>query len=221
MFTNNVYYSIITIYLKGRKNYEKNTFLFALVFTFVFGGALSVSAADGGPSYIPIGEGGGTSYGNYPNTNIEIKPGDLLYSKKSVSTFYVGHIGIVGTDGKVHHTLPADPSASHPVSTFLSNFDTVTLIRPNNATSAQRTTAGYWAVNNINYVTNYSFTNNPYSISNNYCSKFVWLAYDYARVDIATYKTVLYDPILGYYGMYILPSQIYNDTNNTKVKVLN
>ncbi|MGN7309111.1 hypothetical protein ACTHQ2_24520, partial [Bacillus subtilis] len=44
----------------------------------------------------------------YPGTNIKMQVGDILYSSKSnKTTFFVGHVGIVGSDFKVYHVTPA------------------------------------------------------------------------------------------------------------------
>lgn len=169
------------------------------------------------PNAVVVGDSG---LGVYPGTNIYIKPGDILHSNKNKSTFFVGHIGIVGTDGRVKHTLPVDPSTSQTVSTFLTNFDTVTLIRPNNASLSARYNAGKWATNNLYRVTSYNFNGYLSDVDDNYCSKFVWQAYKYGGgVDISDAKLAQFSTNINIGVRYwVTPSQIYKDSNNTKIK---
>ncbi|MCT6923477.1 YiiX/YebB-like N1pC/P60 family cysteine hydrolase [Metasolibacillus sp.] len=154
----------------------------------------------------------------YPGTSTLIQSGDILYSNKSIATFYAGHIAIVGTDFQVKHTLPLTPRASQSVQSYFNQFDDIYLIKPLNATAAQRYQAAQWATNNLNNISHYSFNGNLSVISANYCSKFVWQAYQFgASVDISTFKHIggggLNAPI------FVLPDSIKSDSDNISIRL--
>src|SRR5699024_9689302 len=46
----------------------------------------------------------------YPYSNIQMLPGDILYSTIGRSTYYVGHIVIIGTDFLMKESIPGKPS---------------------------------------------------------------------------------------------------------------
>ena len=111
----------------------------------------------------------------YPNSDQVMLPGDVIYSSKGWSTFLVGHVGMVGTDLRIHH--------SHPLGGFSDSWKgylsrhkfggTITVFRPvEGALDAAR-----WAEENVGLINKYFF--HPYldNIASNYCSKFIWQAF--------------------------------------------
>lgn len=151
------------------------------------------------PQYMPGPE--------YPGTNIEIKPGDIIYSPKGKSTYFVGHLGIVGTDYRVYHSHPlaSDGSFVDTIDDYIGRFevgDEFSLLRPR---FADATKAAKMAMALINDIQRYALDINLGDVANNYCSKFVWQAYYYSS----------FTDITGNYNDYstrdyILPSQIKN-----------
>lgn len=139
----------------------------------------------------------------YPNSQISVSPGQVIYSSKGWQTFFVGHVAIVGDDGKIYHSTPAVASGGvgETLSNYLSRFDSGTsfevyafradeygpFLEPYNA--------GKWARENVSKITEYSWANNlkMSNISSNYCSKFIWQAYYYGA------DTNLDRPYLGRY----------------------
>ncbi len=108
-----------------------------------------------------------------------MQPGDLIYTTATVSTFLVGHIGIVGPDYAVYHSHPYGPGKRDSLQAYISNFnsgDPFTVLRVRNGGGLQ---AGTWAKNNINRLKSYSFNIYTDNVADNYCSKFVWQAYWY------------------------------------------
>ena len=116
----------------------------------------------------------------YPNSTIAVRSGDVLVSDKSWdATKFVGHAAIVGSDFLVREVLPGTtPGKTRTLSAHRVNQSggSVRIYRHPNATA--RTKAGVWAVNNIKNVSVYHFTTGLNSIYNNYCSKFVWQAFN-------------------------------------------
>jgi len=143
----------------------------------------------------------------YPGTNIKVQAGDIIHSPKSISTFFVGHIGIVGPDLNVYHVHPHGPGLVQGLFSYINNFDpgdkfTVLRVRNGNPVAAAN-----WAKNNIGKVQSYSFNAVPSNIANNYCSKFVWQAYFYGTGKELLWGGTSVDPLT-----YIRPSEILNSS---------
>ncbi|MDQ0170444.1 hypothetical protein [Paenibacillus tundrae] len=141
----------------------------------------------------------------YPGTSIKVQAGDIIHSPKSVSTFFVGHIGIVGTDLNVYHVHPYGPGRIQGLFSYINNFDpgdkfTVLRVRNGNPVAAAN-----WAKNNIGKVQSYSFNPVPSNITASYCSKFVWQAYFYGAGKELIWGGTSVDPLT-----YIRPSEILN-----------
>lgn len=115
---------------------------------------------------------------NYPFSQVKILPGDMLYSPIGRSTYFVGHIVIIGSDYLVKESLPTRPSG---YSTKIEHFwkrhrlgDTITLLR----SSKGSLEAANWATRFVGDVKKYHLGNyNINNITKNYCSKFVVQAY--------------------------------------------
>lgn len=145
----------------------------------------------------------------YPGTNIEMKQGDIIHNPKSTSTYFVGHMAIVGPDLQLRHAHPDGPRISDSLSNYITRFaagDKFTILRyPDPSIAAA---AAAWSYNNINKVTTYSVATQLHYIPTNYCSKFVWQAYYYGAhrelVSNAPYSEILTPP-----GMvFVYPSDI-------------
>lgn len=87
------------------------------------------------------------SVGNplYPNSTLEMYPGDVLYTSKGWSTGLVGHTVIIGTDFKVKEVLTGTPAGR---STITKEFfdrhptgNTITVLRPTSGASGAATWA--------------------------------------------------------------------------------
>lgn len=125
----------------------------------------------------------------YPGTNITVTPGDIIYSPKSKSTFFVGHTAIVGSDNMIYHSFPnSNGKAKDSVTAYFNRFskgDNFTILRPRQSSLAKP--AAEFAKGIYGTVNNYSFDYNLDNFTDNYCSKFVWQAYYYgtsSMVDI-------------------------------------
>ncbi|MEK3768513.1 hypothetical protein MKY14_08155 [Paenibacillus sp. FSL R5-0887] len=113
----------------------------------------------------------------YPGTSIEMKPGDVIHNPKSISTFFVGHVAIVGNDLLLRHSHPHGPGITEGISNYVSRFSTgdkFTILRPRNGNGAAAAT---WSQQNIGSITAYAFWPSPVYVPSNYCSKFVWQSY--------------------------------------------
>lgn len=116
----------------------------------------------------------------YPFSHIKILPGDLLYSGMGKSTYFVGHIVIVGTDLHIKETLPTSPSGQ---STSIEQYwqrhqpdDQIYLFRSNVGADQ----AAHWASEHVQKIKSYNIFNNHLNCLNeNYCSKFIVQAYYY------------------------------------------
>lgn len=154
---------------------------------------------------------GGGSYTKYPNSNITVKTGDILVSSKSYNaTRFVGHAAIVGRDHKVKEVRGVDNGGT---SKTLSDFrfqqsgEAVKVYRYPNATVASA--AGIWATDNVSKVTKYSITNNLSSVSSNYCSKFVYQAFQKgAGVMIVAPSLYSLNLVEGFVEGYVFPSHL-------------
>lgn len=124
---------------------------------------------------------------NYPGTDVEMFPGDIIYSSKGWSTFLVGHAGIVGVDYKVHHAHPLG-GFSESLAAYLSRHKfgaIITVFSP--LTGGPE--AARWAGENIQKMNKYAFHPILSNQQVNYCTKFVWQAFWYTGTgDISNRK---------------------------------
>src|SRR5690625_6250907 len=108
----------------------------------------------------------------YPYSNVKMLPGDILYSSIGKSTYYVGHIVIIGPDYNIIESLPGKPSG-HTLTPYQYwhhhiQGDKITLLHSTHGESV----AAKWTYANVAYVDNYTVLNyNLKSIITNYCSK--------------------------------------------------
>lgn len=120
----------------------------------------------------------------YPNSNIEMKPGDVLYSTKGYSTFFVGHVGIVGEDLAVYHSHPESPyKFADSIETYFGRHkrvgDEIRIYRTRDNTGLQ---AARWARSNLDLIQSYTVYNIDLNdLRYNYCSKFIWQAFWYSN----------------------------------------
>lgn len=116
-----------------------------------------------------------------------MRPGDILYSSKSLfaHTLIVGHVAIVGPDYKVYHVSPAGEFAGKQdtLGTYRSRHgskETIYVYRPKDADKGL--SAADWASRNYSQVSTYKINAKPlYTLSPNYCSKFIWQAFYYSN----------------------------------------
>lgn len=114
----------------------------------------------------------------YPQTLIDIHPGDILYSPIGRSTYFVGHAVIIGEDYMVKEILPKTPGwQSLSIERFWNRHhygDEITLLRsPKGANQA-----AHWITTNLEKFKTYSLTNfDVHHIEKSYCYKFVVQAY--------------------------------------------
>ncbi|SDK18410.1 hypothetical protein [Sediminibacillus albus] len=104
-------------------------------------------------------------------------PGDILYSSKGLSTFLVGHVGMVGKDYHIYHSHPQG-GFFDPLPAYLSRhkFGTeLIVLRPVKGAEA----AAEWVLVAISLVKRYVFHPKLDVITYNYCSKFIWQAFWY------------------------------------------
>src|SRR5699024_1422623 len=114
----------------------------------------------------------------YPYSNVDMYPGDILYSTIGRATYYVGHIVIVGTDYLMKESIPGKPSghALNPLqfSHKHRSGDKITLLRSKVAAIA----AANCATKNLHLIKDYNVLNtNLHTIEKNYCSKWIVQAY--------------------------------------------
>ncbi|MEJ8777528.1 hypothetical protein [Pseudogracilibacillus sp. ICA-222130] len=116
----------------------------------------------------------------YPNSNIEMKQGDILYSTIGRSTYYVGHTVIIGSDYLVKESIPGKPSGHsltiHQMWNRHRKGDKITLLRaPSGAQAAAK-----WVTENLGNVKDYWILNTDIkNKEKNYCSKLIVQAYYY------------------------------------------
>jgi|SRR5690625_1739432 len=132
----------------------------------------------------------------YPDSNVDMLPGDILYSSIGRSTYYVGHTVIVGTDYTMKEALPGKPSGHMLTAEQFWNRhhqgDRITLLR--SKTGANE--AAKWATENLHLVKDYTILNHDIeSIEKNYCSKWIVQAYYYgAKVKLTNYLNRFISP---------------------------
>lgn len=152
---------------------------------------------------------------NYPGTSIEAKSGDILWSPKNSSTYFAGHVAIVGSDGKIYHSYPnGSGKRVDSLDTYINDLFKDSEIRVRRySKSANFTNIGDAAKSLYNQVEDYKFNIELGNYKNNYCSKFVWQAYYLATgVDPLNAGYTLYD------RAYILPSEFKNSTEFSTIK---
>ena len=114
----------------------------------------------------------------YPYSNVDMHPGDILYSTIGRATYYVGHIVIIGTDYLMKESIPGKPSghALTPLQFWHRHRsgDKITLLRSKVGAFA----AADWATKNLHLIKDYNVLNtNLHTIEKNYCSKWIVQAY--------------------------------------------
>ncbi|WKL02421.1 hypothetical protein Q0F98_40755 [Paenibacillus amylolyticus] len=121
----------------------------------------------------------------YPGTNIKMQVGDILYSSKSnESTYFVGHVGIVGSDYKIYHVTPArNGGAASDMTSYVrlhKSGEKLSIYTPRDGRGVK---AAAWAKSNYSRATKYLI--NPLDklsvMTPNYCSKFLWQAFYYGE----------------------------------------
>lgn len=120
----------------------------------------------------------------YPGTELDMLPGDILYSHKyAFSSFLVGHIAIVGENYRIYHINRWKPFGhADSMRSYLSRHksgEKLTVMRYNNQEAARN--AAIWAMDNYNKATRYVFYRDLTDFKNNYCSKFIWQAFYYGN----------------------------------------
>lgn len=114
----------------------------------------------------------------YPNTSIEVLPGDILYSPVGCSTYFVGHSVIIGTDFQIKEVLPGKPAwCSISIERFWTRHfrgDRISLLRSAKGADA----AANWATMHLEKFQSYNLLNyNIQNVEKSYCYKFVTQAY--------------------------------------------
>ncbi|WP_373894482.1 hypothetical protein ACUL41_19110 [Virgibacillus natechei] len=147
----------------------------------------------------------------YPGTTILMQPGDVIYSHKlALSSFIVGHEGIVGENFKIYHVNGRGSyghSDSMPI--YLSRHkkgEKLTVLRYEEAVIARK--AAKWAKRNIEQVRKYMYTRSLADIERNYCSKYIWQAYYFGSEDNIDLTS---RGIGATSKRYITPTQIYRN----------
>ncbi|PAV28514.1 hypothetical protein CIL05_16395 [Virgibacillus profundi] len=147
----------------------------------------------------------------YPYTAILMKPGDVIYSHKTaLSSFMVGHAGIVGVNYRIYHVNrwgSKGHADSMPI--YLSRHkkgEKLTILRNDYEEIAEE--AAKWAKQNIEKVKKYTFTRDLADFELNYCSKYIWQAYYFGSEGKVDLTERGFDPTSK---KYVTPTQIYNN----------
>jgi uncharacterized protein YycO len=168
-------------------NMRKLSLLLFFMFMFVFAltpmasfAAENESIQQSGDELDP-GSGGGSTY--YPGSTIQPKPGDVLYTTKSTTQYFTGHVGIVSDRGTVVHTPgPDNPGIKEwTIGQFFNEYSTIEVWSSKNSTKGNQ--AGSYARNTLLAY----YSNAEYTISTSltgpkdkqYCTKVVWQSYYY------------------------------------------
>ncbi|WP_052870932.1 hypothetical protein [Clostridium botulinum] len=145
-------------------NYAKKLFsMFVLTFILSLGIITSAKAADVN----------GFNYGC----------GDILVTKNTRSSTFLGHAGIVLPDGKtvVHIAGKGCKPDTISIANWLKTYPSTKVVRCNSKTT--RINASNWAndyyVNGKGRFTPYCITPNPKDLTKVYCSELVWQSYYY------------------------------------------
>lgn len=123
---------------------------------------------------------------HYPNTNIKVEPGDIIYSPIGRSTYFVGHSVVVGTDYKIKEVIPGKQGWYElDLIRFWARHrrgDQLTILRPYQGAAEAAT----WITNNLQHFETYTIFNHHLNdIKHSYCYKFVAQVYYYgANVSI-------------------------------------
>ncbi|RDW15268.1 hypothetical protein CWR48_19790 [Oceanobacillus arenosus] len=145
----------------------------------------------------------------YPDTSIPMIPGDVLYShKRALSSFLVGHVGLIGEDYRVYHVNRwGNKGHADSMPIYLSRHkkgEKLTILRFSNQIIARA--AADWSMANISSIDAYKYTRDLTDIKNNYCSKYIWQAYYFGttpNVDL------LANDLDAEKKRYIMPSGIF------------
>ncbi|OZU89491.1 hypothetical protein CIL03_07215 [Virgibacillus indicus] len=145
----------------------------------------------------------------YPYTQVLMKPGDIIYSHKiALSSFMVGHTGIVGENYRIYHVNRwGKKGHSDSMPMYLSRHqkgERLTILRNENEEAARK--AALWAKQNIEKVKKYTFTRDLADFELNYCSKYIWQAYYFANEDKIDLTGRGFDSTSK---KYVTPTQIY------------
>ncbi|BFH11394.1 hypothetical protein WDD9_005261 [Paenibacillus melissococcoides] len=119
---------------------------------------------------------------NYPGTREAVKAGDVIFSPKGKSTFFVGHVAIVGTDGYIYHAYPnKDGKRRDSVNNYFNLFDSgneFKVLRPKKPKSLNPDKAAEMAEAIYKVIEKYNVMDiNLNNFADNYCSKLIWQAY--------------------------------------------
>src|SRR5690625_2671335 len=114
----------------------------------------------------------------FPNTSIQMFPGDVLYSSVGRSTYFVGHSVIIGENYIVKEVIPGKPGWHMlTLDQFLNRHhknDHITLLRSSSGAQA----AAQWITQNIQHFKQYNLLNyNIHNLQKSYCYKFIIQAY--------------------------------------------
>lgn len=145
----------------------------------------------------------------YPGTNIKMQPGDVLYSHKyALSSFLVGHTGIVGTNYRIYHVnrwKGFGHADSMPI--YLSRHrkgELITILRHSNEQEAIH--SAKWAMQHYDKVQRYTYVRDLTRLEANYCSKFIWQAFYFGtegQVDLLQKRK------RKSYKKFVMPGAIY------------
>ncbi|MCA0983129.1 hypothetical protein LCL89_03595 [Halobacillus yeomjeoni] len=126
----------------------------------------------------------------YPGTDIEIEPGDLLFTPigKSESK-YVGHVGIVNGNLKVVHSIPAG-LALDEVPAYFQKFRSITIFSPVESDVGRNTASFLDALYDAYPRAVYRvMTPLGFDWHEQYCTKIVWQAYYYGSgINLGSYS---------------------------------
>ncbi|MCZ0704558.1 uncharacterized protein YycO [Natronobacillus azotifigens] len=151
-------------------------------------------------------------------TVIPMQPGDIIYSSKSMSTFLIGHCGIVGHDLRIYHAHPKG-ALSDTWEQYVTRhlFDgKIIILRPQNGANK----VASWAENNIHLVKKYFFTRELSNQQSNYCSKFVWQAFWFSLKEDITGKGLAVDQVRWIYPKSIRRAANLKEVGRWKVSDL-
>ncbi|MEI2280449.1 hypothetical protein [Paenibacillus polysaccharolyticus] len=112
--------------------------------------------------------------------SLKLEPGDIVYTPSSESTYYAGHMGIIGLDGKVYHVHPYGPVFADTLDWYLTRFyegDRFIVFRSKLHQVGIR--AAEWVQEHYKQVKFYRLQTNLLSVERNYCSKFIYQAYKF------------------------------------------